>query len=272
MEATFMLMPRGSLVAGTSLSAVVPPPELSSTSVTFGKTKTARHGSNAVLDTTSVVATLALRCRRYPAAPAVTPEHRESMLPHRSPGPEEIARRVLHETNLHLVEALEALGTRARPFTSGVVDATESDTEEVGLIGEITAVREAAIAQTARGGVLPIVAPLGESPKGQILVVHADSVARAIALALKPHKVVFLHEAGRAQPWRVTDAPADFIDGMLKGIVGLEIPITRLDGKWKMSQNRNAVDRAGVVQALRAAGDGASAAVADLVRGPEPGV
>jgi acetylglutamate kinase len=57
-------------------------------------------------------------------------------------------------------------------------------------------VRESAIEQTARAGVLPIVAPLGETPKGQILVVHADAVARAIALALKPHKVVFLNEAG----------------------------------------------------------------------------
>jgi transcriptional regulator len=59
-------------------------------------------------------------------------------------------------------------------------------------------------------------------------------------------------EAGRAQPWAVTDAPADFIDGMLKGIVGFAMPIARLEGKWKMSQNRPAEDRAGVISGLEA--------------------
>jgi transcriptional regulator len=60
------------------------------------------------------------------------------------------------------------------------------------------------------------------------------------------------HEAGRAEPWAVSDAPADFVDGLLKGIVGFELPIRRLEGKWKMSQNRPAEDRAGVVEGLRA--------------------
>jgi transcriptional regulator len=59
-------------------------------------------------------------------------------------------------------------------------------------------------------------------------------------------------EEARAEPWAVTDAPADFIDTMLKGIVGLALPITRLEGKWKMSQNRPAEDRAGVVAGLTA--------------------
>jgi acetylglutamate kinase len=113
-----------------------------------------------------------------------------------TPAALEIARRVLHDTNLRLVEGLEALGTRARPFTSGVVDAKKLETPDLGLIGEVSGIRESAIAQTATSGALPIVAPLGETPKGQILVVHADAVARAIALALKPHKVVFLNEVG----------------------------------------------------------------------------
>jgi transcriptional regulator len=59
-------------------------------------------------------------------------------------------------------------------------------------------------------------------------------------------------EEARAEPWAVTDAPADFIDTMLKGIVGLALPIARLEGKWKMSQNRPAEDRAGVVAGLTA--------------------
>lgn len=113
-----------------------------------------------------------------------------------TPAALEVARRVLHDTNLKLVDALEALGTRARPFTSGLLDVKKIDSPELGLVGEITGVREAAIAQTAQAGILPIVAPLGETSKGQILVVHADGVARAIAHALKPHKIVYLNESG----------------------------------------------------------------------------
>jgi transcriptional regulator len=62
------------------------------------------------------------------------------------------------------------------------------------------------------------------------------------------------HEAARAEPWAVTDAPDSFIDGMLKGIVGFALPIARLEGKRKMSQNRPAEDRAGVIAGLRAEG------------------
>lgn len=113
-----------------------------------------------------------------------------------TPAALEVARRVLHDTNLRLVEALESLETRARPFTSGLLEAKKVDTADLGLVGEVTHVREAAIAQTANAGTLPIVAPLGETSKGQILVVPADAVARAIALAVKPHKVVYLNEAG----------------------------------------------------------------------------
>jgi transcriptional regulator len=58
------------------------------------------------------------------------------------------------------------------------------------------------------------------------------------------------HEAGRRDRWRVSDAPAEYTRGMLKAIVGFELPITRLEGKWKMSQNRPAEDIAGIVDAL----------------------
>ena len=58
------------------------------------------------------------------------------------------------------------------------------------------------------------------------------------------------HETPRAKPWAVADAPADFVAGMLRGIIGFEIPIARLQGKWKMSQNRPPADRAGVVAGL----------------------
>ncbi len=61
-------------------------------------------------------------------------------------------------------------------------------------------------------------------------------------------------EASRAQPWAVTDAPEDFVQVMLKAITGFAIPITRLEGKRKMSQNRPAEDVAGVVAGLEAEG------------------
>jgi transcriptional regulator len=73
------------------------------------------------------------------------------------------------------------------------------------------------------------------------------------------------HEEGRQPEWAVTDAPADFIDKQLGGIVGIEIPIVRLEGKWKVSQNREPPDRAGVVSGLRADPDGTSQSMANLV-------
>ncbi|MBZ9725544.1 FMN-binding negative transcriptional regulator [Mesorhizobium sp. CO1-1-11] len=61
-----------------------------------------------------------------------------------------------------------------------------------------------------------------------------------------------LHEGARAAPWSVSDAPPDFIQSQLRGIVGLRMPVVRLEGKRKMSQNRNAADRAGVASGLAA--------------------
>jgi transcriptional regulator len=60
------------------------------------------------------------------------------------------------------------------------------------------------------------------------------------------------HESDRADRWHVSDAPAAFIQGQLRGIVGIRMPITRIVGKRKMSQNRSVEDRAGVVQGLAA--------------------
>ena len=73
------------------------------------------------------------------------------------------------------------------------------------------------------------------------------------------------HEGERAAPWAVSDAPADFIQSQLRAIVGVRLEITAMTGKWKMSQNRNAADRAGVVAGLRADGGPAAEAVADAV-------
>lgn len=72
-------------------------------------------------------------------------------------------------------------------------------------------------------------------------------------------------EAERTQPWAVTDAPEAFVQSQLKGIVGLRMPITRLDAKRKMSQNRPAEDRAGVIAGLSGSDDPRDHAVAGLI-------
>lgn len=62
------------------------------------------------------------------------------------------------------------------------------------------------------------------------------------------------HEAGRPQPWSVDDAPRHFIDGQLRGIVGVEVRISRIEAKFKLSQNRSAADVDGVISGLMAGG------------------
>jgi transcriptional regulator len=76
------------------------------------------------------------------------------------------------------------------------------------------------------------------------------------------------HEAGRAAPWAVSDAPADYVDTMLRAIVGIEIELEALSGKWKVSQNRSAADRESVVVALDRIGDDAARALARQVAHP----
>jgi transcriptional regulator len=62
------------------------------------------------------------------------------------------------------------------------------------------------------------------------------------------------HEQARPHPWRVSDAPPDYVEGLLQAIVGVELTVTRLEGKWKASQNRSEADRRGVAEGLRREG------------------
>jgi transcriptional regulator len=73
------------------------------------------------------------------------------------------------------------------------------------------------------------------------------------------------YEGQREQPWHVTDAPPAFIDGQLRGIVGVELSVTRVEAKAKLSQNRGAADRAGAIEGLRGEDDPGSAEIADLM-------
>jgi transcriptional regulator len=74
-----------------------------------------------------------------------------------------------------------------------------------------------------------------------------------------------LHERPRVEPWTVTDAPEPFIQAQLKGIIGVRLPITRIEGKRKMSQNRSAADRAGVAGGLAASDRASDRTVAALI-------
>ncbi len=108
-------------------------------------------------------------------------------------------------------------------------------------------------------------------PTWNYVVVHAYGRLRLIEDEERLRGIVQdltrTHEAGLERPWKVEDAPKEFVDGQLKAIIGIEIPIERLEGKWKVSQNRPPGDRAGVAAALRALGDGENTALGDLVAG-----
>jgi len=73
------------------------------------------------------------------------------------------------------------------------------------------------------------------------------------------------HESGRSEPWHVADAPEDYIQQMMKGVVGIEMRIDRIQGKWKVSQNRRIADRLGVIAGLEAQDSGSSRVMAALV-------
>jgi len=107
-------------------------------------------------------------------------------------------------------------------------------------------------------------------PTWNYVVVHAHGMPRAIEdrdwLRAHLEALVSVHEATQALPWKIADAPADFIDGLLRVIVGIEIPIATLVGKWKISQNRPEADIDGVISGLRADGDEETAAAVARVR------
>jgi transcriptional regulator len=106
-------------------------------------------------------------------------------------------------------------------------------------------------------------------PTWNYVVVHAHGPLRTFEdppiLEQNLRTLTNLVEAGLPQPWSVDDAPVDFFHAQMAGIIGIEIQIARLEGKWKVSQNRLPQDRAGVVQGLQAGGCPAQLEVAGLV-------
>jgi len=109
-------------------------------------------------------------------------------------------------------------------------------------------------------------------PTWNYVAVHArgaltffDDPARLLALVAR---LTDRHEGGRPAPWKVSDAPPDYVQAQLRAIVGFELRIETLDGKWKLSQNRPEADRTGIADGLQREGD---ADVAALVRDRDRG-
>lgn len=106
-------------------------------------------------------------------------------------------------------------------------------------------------------------------PTWNYAAVHAYGRARRIddpaELYAIVRRLVEVYEGGRAQPWSMDGLPPEYTEGMLKGIVGIEMPIARLEGKHKLSQNRGAEDRRNVVAALAASDRDDDRALADYM-------
>ena len=109
-------------------------------------------------------------------------------------------------------------------------------------------------------------------PTWNYTVVQARGTLRAVPDAPWLHALVTdltaRHEAARTEPWAVSDAPDDYVQQMLRAIVGIEIQLTALVGKWKVTQNRSEADRLGVVAGLTGETGDNAAAMAALVKDP----
>jgi transcriptional regulator len=109
------------------------------------------------------------------------------------------------------------------------------------------------------GKVVPTWNFIAVQARGTLTLHHDDGWKRALVVALTD-----AHERTRDEPWSVEDAPAEYVSAMVAGIVGFEVRVTSLEGKWKLSQNKSEADVAGVIAALRSdAATSTDALVAD---------
>lgn len=96
---------------------------------------------------------------------------------------------------------------------------------------------------------------------GHLRIVDDERFVRGVVARLTRR-----HEAAESHPWKMSDAPADYLDAMLQRIVGLEVEITRLEGKRKLGQNREGCDVDGVIDALRERGSSELASAMERAR------
>ncbi|KAL2711105.1 Acetylglutamate kinase [Kluyveromyces marxianus] len=127
-----------------------------------------------------------------------------------------VVRKCFLEQNLKLVTALEQLGVRARPITSGVFTAEYLDKEKYKLVGNITSVARDPIEASIKAGALPILTSLAETESGQMLNVNADVAAGELARVFEPLKIVYLNEKG----------------GIINGSTGEKVSVINLDEEY----------------------------------------
>jgi transcriptional regulator len=139
-----------------------------------------------------------------------------------------------------------------------------------------TARRAVAVFQGPHGYISPSWYPTraetGEVvPTWNYVAVHAHGHLRFVRdpswLRTHVQALTQRHESARAAPWEPSEAPADFIDDLLKGIVGVELTVDRWEGKWKVGQNRTQAERLGAIAGLRKRGTEADNALADAMEG-----
>lgn len=127
-----------------------------------------------------------------------------------------VVRQCFLEQNLKLVTALEQLGVRARPITSGVFTAQYLDKDKYQFVGDITGVTKDPIEASIKAGALPILTSLAETPSGQMLNVNADVAAGELARIFEPLKIVYLNEKG----------------GIINGESGEKVSVINLDEEY----------------------------------------
>lgn len=141
-----------------------------------------------------------------------------------------LARKVFQKENLRIVNALEALGTRARPIPTGVFVAEKIEDGRLGYVGRVIGIDVDAIEASISAEQIPVLASLAETRSGQVLNVNADAAAHKLALALQPFKVVFL-------------SPDDGIrgeDGQILSAINLEEDYDELVSQpWLSSSTKN---------------------------------
>jgi transcriptional regulator len=119
--------------------------------------------------------------------------------------------------------------------------------------------------KTEHGRVVPTWDYVAVHAYGTLRFIDDPAILRELVESLTAR-----HEMARPQPWHVSDAPEDYVRQQLKAIVGVELTITRLEGKWKMSQNRPGADIDGVVRGLGESPVASDRAVADIVAARRP--
>jgi transcriptional regulator len=106
-------------------------------------------------------------------------------------------------------------------------------------------------------------------PTWNYIVVHAHGVLEAIDDAVwledQTRRLTDRNEGGRARPWSVDDAPRDYFDSMLRGIVGVRLTVSKLEGVWKLQQHRSDADRAGLIAGYASEADPAARKVGEIM-------